>query len=247
MNEILQFLEKIEPLILVILPALFGIWLKVSTKLKEENKNFKEAELKKAKDLYNMWEHEESRKVIVKIRELCNVYKDRSNANQVLYMQLENGTIATSKLCNMFLTCLAEDNRYSEIPKKIKKLQRVPYSQMAEWTECVIKKEVLIRQVKSSNLQVEECFFSDVNSHMAREVVDKDGYLIGMVVFNYGKENYNLADGGNIDEVEKGQLELLRCFQASVESVFIAYLVARREKKRELGLTLTDDTESEGE
>ena len=119
MDEFLKILDKIEPLILVVIPTLFGIWMKTANKIKEKNESFKRGEQKKALEKYNMWEHEESRRVIAKIKELCRVYKDRSKADEVMYLQLENGTVATSKLCNMFITCLAEDDRYSVIPKKL--------------------------------------------------------------------------------------------------------------------------------
>lgn len=236
MDKILEILDKIEPLILVVVPALIGIWLKVSTKVKEENETFKKMENKKLLEKYNMWEHEESRRVIMKIKELCRIYKDRSVADEVMYLQLENGTIATSKLCNMFVTCLAEDDRYSDIPKKIKKLQRLPYSQLAEWVDKVSENKVVIPEFGVETIHIEEDFFSSVNSHMAKSVIDKDGYLIGMVVFNYKNKNFNSPNEQNDECNENHQLKLLREFKVSVEAIFIAYNVARIDMKKELGL-----------
>lgn len=236
MDKILEILDKIEPLILVVVPALIGIWLKVSTKVKEENETFKKMENKKLLEKYNMWEHEESRRVIMKIKELCRIYKDRSVADEVMYLQLENGTIATSKLCNMFVTCLAEDDRYSDIPKKIKKLQRLPYSQLAEWVDKVSENRVVIPEFGVETIHIEEDFFSSVNSHMAKSVIDKDGYLIGMVVFNYKNKNFNSPNEQNDECNENHQLKLLREFKVSVEAIFIAYNVARIDMKKELGL-----------
>ena len=238
MDQFLELLDKIEPLILVVLPTLFGIWLKVSMKIKEKNETIKKNERKKALEKYDMWEHEESRRVIIKIKELCRVYKDRSEADEVMYIQLENGTVATSKLCNMFLTCLAEDDRYSVIPKKIRRLQRVPYSQTSDWVDKVCKHECIIKDVKEEKIHINDAFFENVRSHMSETVHDKNGYLIGMVIFNYANKDFNGAS-------ENSQVDLLKRFQASVESVFISYHVSRVEMKKELRLTDEDISEVE--
>lgn len=237
MDEFLKILDKIEPLILVVIPTLFGIWMKTANKIKEKNESFKRGEQKKALEKYNMWEHEESRRVIAKIKELCRVYKDRSKADEVMYLQLENGTVATSKLCNMFITCLAEDDRYSVIPKKIRRLQRVPYSQLSEWVEDVTTHECVIPDVQESHFNIEEQFFEDVGSHLSETIHDKDGYLIGMVVFNYSSKNFNDGD-------KEKQIEFLRQFQASIESIFISYHVSRVDMKKHLHLD--DVSESNG-
>lgn len=236
-DRILEILDKIEPLILVLLPALLGLWLKISTKLKEENDSFRKAERKKATEKYNVWKHEESKRVIIKIKELCRVYKDRSIADDVMFLQLENGTMASSRLCNMFFTCLAEDDRYSEIPKKIRKLQRVPYSQLGEWANTVSEHELLVPQTETTNFHIDEDFLSDVKSQMARPVFDKDGYLIGVVIFNYSKEFYNSVSGLADEKNTYAQSELLKQFQSAVESVFIAYHVSQADFKKQLGLT----------
>lgn len=244
-DEILEILDKIEPLILVLLPALLGLWLKISTKLKEENETFKKAERKKAMGKYGVWEHEESKRVIIKVKELCRVYKDRSTADDVMYIQIENGTVASSRLCNMFFTCLAEDDRYSEIPKKIRKLQRIPYSQLADWAEEVSKHEILIQEVDKIDYHIDDEFFNNVESQMARPVFDKNGYLIGVVIFNYSKKFYNSTSGEEDSKNTYDQSELLKQFQSAVESVFITYHVAQADFKRQLGLSnMYDDEDS---
>lgn len=237
MDKFLEILDKIEPLILVVIPTLFGIWIKTANKIKEKNDTYKRSVRKKALEKYDMWEHEESRRVIAKIKELCRVYKDRSKADEVMYLQLENGTVATSRLCNMFITCLAEDDRYSVIPKKIRKLQRVSYSQLSEWVEEVTTHECIIPDIQAEELHVEEPFFEDVGSHLSETVHDKDGYLIGMVVFNYFSRYFNEAD-------EENQIDFLRQFQASIESVFISYHVARMDMKKQLHLDENEISEN---
>ncbi len=246
-DEILEILDRIEPLILVLLPALLGLWLKISTKLKEENETFKKAERKKAIDKYGVWEHEESKRVIIKVKELCRVYKDRSTADDVMYIQIENGTVASSKLCNMFFTCLAEDDRYSEIPKKIRKLQRIPYSQLSDWVEEVSKHEILIPEADKIDYHIDDEFFNNVESQMARPVFDKNGYLIGVVIFNYSKKFYNSTSEQEDNKNTYDQSELLKQFQSAVESVFIAYHVAQADFKRQLGLSSVYDDENSKE
>lgn len=128
-DKLLEFLDKLGPLLYIVVPAIAGIWYNLKTKVREKESEVRETGKRKALRLYDIWEHEESKVVISKIKDLCNFYKDKGHADLVQYLQLENGTAATSKIQNMFLTCLAEDDRYGSIPKIIKKLQRMPYSE----------------------------------------------------------------------------------------------------------------------
>ena len=82
-------------------------------------------------------------------------------------------------------------------------------------------------------MRVEEPFFDDVGSHLSETVHDKDGYLIGVVVFNYSQKDFNEAD-------KEKQIDFLRQFQASVESVFISYHVSRQDMKKQLHLDTED-------
>ena len=130
LDKIMAILDQIGPLLYVVVPAAFGIYFNLKDKVRAKEKEVKETNKAKAKQAYKVWEHEESQAVIRKIKELCNVYKDKSNAGLAQYIQLENGTMATSKICNMFVSCLAEDDRYGKIPKLSSKLQRLPYSKV---------------------------------------------------------------------------------------------------------------------
>jgi len=225
-NQFITFLNKVEPLLLVIIPAIVAIWMKVRARAKQESDALKSAQLNKQQDRYNTWAHDESRRIILKIKELCNVYKDRSRADQVLYMQLENGTAGTSKIYNMFLSCLAEDNRYGELPKRLTELQRIPYSQAAEWAEEVSKSVLAVQDIKTK----ESCICpvtKNATSHISAPVIDKDGYLIGIVVFNYRAVAFNGTD-------EAQQIALIKDFKTAVETVFLSYRVLQQEKMKEL-------------
>ncbi len=228
--NILEFLDKIEPLLLVVIPTIFGIWLKLKSEINKKKKDITEKEIQNAKEKYDMWQHEESRRIITKIKELCNVYRDKSDADSVMYFQLENGTIATSKLCNMFITCLAEDERYGEIQKRLSKLQRIPYSQLADWVTEVQSKILLYdNAIELPEGSVKDTLLGNLGSHIAAPVFDYDGYLIGMCAFNFKDINYNNAS-------KESQVKLIEQFEASVETIFISYHIARKEKKRELGI-----------
>ena len=236
-NSILNVIQDWAPVIYAAATVGIGMFFKfrdIAIKKKKEIDAQNEA---KNKENYLTWKHEESSRVITKIKDLCNFFKDRGKMDSVSYIQLENGTVAASKLCNMFVTCLAEDDRYSVIPKKIRKLQRVPYSQLSEWVEEVTTHECIIPDVQAEELHVEEPFFEDVGSHLSETVHDKDGYLIGMVVFNYFSRYFNEAD-------EEKQIDFLRQFQASIESVFISYHVARMDMKKQLHLDENEISEN---
>ena len=113
----------------------------------------------------------------------------------------------------------------------------MPYSQLSEWVEDVTTHECVIPDVQESHFNIEEQFFEDVGSHLSETIHDKDGYLIGMVVFNYSSKNFNDGD-------KEKQIEFLRQFQASIESIFISYHVSRVDMKKHLHLD--DVSESNG-
>ena len=58
-----------------------------------------------------------------------------------------------------------------------------------------------------------------------------------MVVFNYFSGYFNEAD-------EEKQIDFLRQFQASIESVFISYHVARMDMKKQLHLDENEISEN---
>jgi len=229
-NKITELLSEIEMIFLIIIPAVIAVFIKIRNKVKQKSKAIKKIENKKAQEKYNAWLHDESRRAILKIKELCNVYKDRSHADQVIYIQLENGTTATSKLHNMFVTCLAEDSRYGEISKKIFGLQRIPYSQVAEWIEELSKTSVIIPDTQLIKEKWHCPVMKEAASHISMSVFNENGYFIGIVVFNYKNINFNGAE-------ESQQLNLIENFKTSLETVFISYHVSQRDKMKELNIS----------
>ena len=118
-EDIHKFITEIEPLLLIIIPAIFATGIKINNKIKEKREELEKENDVKNREKFLEWEHKESMLTIDRVKTVCNYYRDIGNMDLVNYIQFENGTSATSKLCNMFLSCLAEDDRFGSIPKKI--------------------------------------------------------------------------------------------------------------------------------
>lgn len=235
-DKILELLDKLGPFLYVVVPAAYAVGYNVYLKVKERKKSIKVMNQEKAKDHYNLWEHEESKQVISKIKDFCNVYKDKSHADLVNYLQLENGTAATSKIQNMFLTCLAEDDRYGTIPKLISKLQRLPYSEVTCWLNKfenhVNKDNFIIQTPDLSKADYNRTCVEGINNTIASVLVgpvyDPNNILLGIVVFYYSGKDYN-------NQMED-ELNNLRLFKSAVETALLEYHLKRRDKKKALGL-----------
>lgn len=232
-----KLLDQIAPILYILIPAAAGIYYKVKTKVKKKEKEVSEAEQAKARELYDIWEHEESKQVISKIKNFCNLYKDKGNVDLVQYLQLENGTMATSKIQNMFLTCLAEDDRYGKVPKLIGKMQRMPYSECSTWLDSLSKSisdgNTTLGTPDLSkatyNRAVIDGLEGKIGSVKIAPVFDPNEILLGICVFYYHDINYN----NNQPEAEREQI--LR-FKDSVENVLFVYHQSRANKKQQLGV-----------
>lgn len=232
-----QFLDKVAPLLYIVIPAAAGIWYKLKTKVKNKEKEVSLANQAKAKELYDIWEHEESKNVITKVKNFCNLYKDKGSVDLVQYLQLENGTMATSKIQNMFLTCLAEDDRYGRVPKLIKGMQRMPYSECSIWLETL--KNALTEghetlqcpDVKEAeyNRTFLETANGKVGSVIVAPVFDPNEVLLGICVFYYHDINYN---AGSLEH----ETEQITKFRGSIENTIFVYHQSRENKKQQLGV-----------
>lgn len=235
LDRISEILSQLDTILCVIVPTAVVVYMNVKNKVKEAKIKDETKRIKQAEEKYDVWEHEESKVVISRIKNLCNLYKDRGHADLVQYLQLENGTIATSKIQNMFLTCLCEDDRHGSVPKMIKKLQRIPYSETVCWLDKLTDLEYTIdaclctpdiSTADYSRTRIED--ISGIGSVMVAPVYRPDNLLLGICVFYYHDIKYN--------GMFKKEHEYLTAFKASVESVILDYHVHRDEKKRELKL-----------
>lgn len=234
-DQILEILDKFGSLLYVIVPFGFGIYLNLRDKMRSKEAEVKKANKTKAKQAYNVWEHEESQNVIRKIKNLCNLYKDKSNAGLVQYLQLENGTMATSKICNMFVSCLAEDNRNGRIQKLISKIQRIPYSKVTGWINKIIEAKnstvdyVLTPDTTAADYTLAEIVDApDVKSCIVAPVYSSNEILLGMCIFYYPEVNFC----GHQDS----EVTLINKFRSSVEGILFDYHESRLGKKKEYGL-----------
>jgi hypothetical protein len=232
-SDINEFLTKIEPILLVVIPALLGVWYKITSVLRKRSELLRRQELIKAKSTFDRWAHHESRFVVLKMAELCNMYRDRGEADQVLFLQFENGTTSTSQLYTMYLSCLAEDNRYGTIPNKCASLQRIPYANLVDWVEECTEAEdciALPHVFEDRPLWAQNPLFLEVGSNLSQAVYDREGYIIGLVVFNYASRQFNGTD-------REKEIDLIHHFKTAVETVFLSYQLVRHRKMVDLGLT----------
>ena len=235
LDKIMAFLDQVGPLLYVVVPAAFGIYFNLRDKVKSKEKEIKETNLAKAKQAYKIWEHEESQNVIRKVKDLCNIYKDKSNAGLAQYIQLENGTMAISKIQNMFVTCLAEDDRYGKIPKLSSRLQRIPYSRVTGWINKIIESKgspidfVLTPDTSKADYTLAEIVDeAAIKSCMVAPVYDPNEILLGMCIFYYSETDFC----GH----EASESQLLNKFRTGVESILLEYHINRKNKKISLGL-----------
>ena len=235
LDKIMAILDQIGPLLYVVVPAAFGIYFNLKDKVRAKEKEVKETNKAKAKQAYKVWEHEESQNVIRKIKELCNVYKDKSNAGLAQYIQLENGTMATSKICNMFVSCLAEDDRYGKIPKLSSRLQRIPYSKVTGWINKIVESKgsaidyVMTPDASKADYTLAEIVDApEIKSCIVAPVYDPNEILLGMCVFYYPETDFS----GHQDS----EIQMINKFRTGVESVLLEYHINRKNKKLSLGL-----------
>ena len=241
LDKIIELIDKIGPLFYIIIPALFTVYYNTKVKVQEKEKQLIKQNKEKAQEKYEIWEHEESRRIIKKVLDLCNFYKDKGHMDLVQFIQLENGTVASSKLCNMFATCLAEDSRYGSIPKMIQKMQRIPYSRFSGWVsqiqECQLNS---LDYYLSPDSHAQGSFLTNIvdttpiGSSASAAVYDPNNLLIGAVVFYYKNPNFN-------NQTEEAAADLITQFQKSVESIFLNYHLDRNRKKVELGLLMEEE------
>ena len=237
-DKIHQIILDLEPLLLVVIPTCFAVYLKLKSKVVEKKHQIEKENESKNKEKFSDWEHAESLAVIDKIKTICNYYRDVGHMDLANYIQFENGTTATSKICNMFLSCLAEDSRFSNIPKMISSIQRVPYSRLSTWINNTInaKEERFIVNKREVEFKEDYSDFivgsEKVKSFISGTVRDPNGTLIGICSFFFDDENLC----GDDKESRERCMSVFNNFVTSVETVFIEYHTTRNKKKKELNI-----------
>lgn len=227
-DEITEFIKLIEPLILVVIPLCFGIYLKLKLKVIDKKSEVLKQLSGKNKQKLLDWRHKESIQVINKLKEACNYHCDLSHVH-ASYIQLENGTLATSKLANMFFSCVAEDNRYSDLRKMVDIIQRVPFTRMSNWFNIIYTSEHDVVYIIDRK-DIDDIFYDNIGVRcmISSLVRDSKGLVIGVCNFIYSDEQ-------DIDDLEEIKTQMFK-FVSSIETIFLDFNYNLENKKKELGL-----------
>lgn len=233
MKDIIEFLDKIQPLILIIIPTIFGIYLKLQQKLKDKHIEIIKSINNKNRQTYLDYKHEESIKVVLKLKEVCNYYCDIIGNVHTSYIQIENGTVATSKLCNMFFSCIAEDDRYKgKVIRQSEHIQRMPFVKLSCWFNRLYKSKYKIEHFSCTSDDIDKTlgFNTDIKYIISSFVRDLNGNITGVCNFIYSEDQI-------FSDKEKEKIEdQMLCFVSSIETIFLSYNINLKLKRDKLGL-----------
>ena len=208
-----------------------ALWFAIIKKIIEGKIEVSAALKKMNKKNYNAFKHDQSAKTIMRVQDQCNFYKDQSAADSLIYCQLENGTTATSELCNLFISALAEDSRMGRIPKSLCTMQRIPYSKLSYWISATQNGTLIIEDV--DNLPDTQIVIKDffkqlgIQSFISSPVYNALGVFCGISSLYYAKENF-----GGLDLEE--QKKFAESFKVSIETIFLQYYLDKEKRKKEL-------------
>ena len=235
-QEILQILGDVT---LVLIPIAAALGYKIWKKWRDKWREMKESDREKAQQKLLHFSHEKSMLSMRNLEEICNIYVDKSHADCIMYLQLENGTTADSKLQNMFITCMAESNRYSELPKRMNKIQRLPLQSIISYIEKVNQHGIV--EMLSENIDVDTdlkaknvLFSQNISAWRMKVIHNRDGYVTGYVVFEY---LFDSPHSGNLEfEEDENPNSLIDQCQAAIESELLRYNNQIESKRKDLGL-----------
>lgn len=239
LQQIREILQIISELVLVIAPAAAVIYHKFYRKYKEKLRNLKKEDHDKAQQELLHFSHDKSILSMKNLEEICNMYVDRSHADIVTYLQLENGTMADSKLQNMFITCMAESDRYSNLPKKMNKIQRLPLQSIVSYIEKVNQSNTVSLLSKDLNVDIDLkakdlLLPQGISAWRMKVIHNVSGYVIGYVIFEYLFDSQESGSLGFEDDEHPSSL-IDQC-QAAIESELLRYNNQIESKRKELGL-----------
>lgn len=226
-DSLVNLIKSIEPLFLVVIPCIFGFYLKLKNKLTTKKREIEKEENSKNNKQLADWRHEESIRIINRLKESCNYHCDLDYVH-TSFLQLENGTLATSQICNMFFSCVAEDNRYSEMRKLTEYIQRVPFTRMSKWFNIINdskEKVIYITNLKD----IDDIFLTaGVKCMVSGLVHDTDGLVIGVCNFMFSEEHTE-------EELYEYEQKMIS-FISSIETIFLGFNVNLKYTKKKLNL-----------
>lgn len=211
----------VGPLVLVVIPAAITAYFKLSKGMSKIKERLKRGWHEKLND----WEAEFSRRVIGEISFFIDGIHTNPycRADQILYLDIENGIVGPSNLHSMFISLQAESTGVSRCAPKATSVQRIPYIEMAHWCNELEKEKVLrLENIDENSPYHNMKVHADAKSAIVVPVYTKENWLAGMVVFNYFDEHFNLQD--NTKKCE----ELIHSIKAFVEGQFLHKEMARQ-------------------
>lgn len=237
-DSIKEIIQLISQLIIVLIPIIAATYFTVRKKFNLKIKELQLRDLTKRKQELLSFSHEKSLISMKNLKEICNLYFDKSKANRVLYYQLENGTTADSLLQNMFITCMAESDRYSELPEWSSKVQRSPAQIVITLLEYLNSHQDSLDLIFEEDLQnildarSHQIFFSpDVDAARFRIVRNPSGYIVGYVIFEY-----KFSDSHDLQDFKDSPGTLATECKAAIEAELVRYRLMIHDKKLELNL-----------
>lgn len=250
-SQPLDWMEKIQG---IIYPAIIGGYLifsairKAVKKIKEQEADEKKKEDQTTKlrneKKFKDFAHQESMQYMVNMKTQCNKYRDQASPDRAHYLQIENGTIAITGIYNMFVTSIAEDDRYSRLPRVYPHINRIPYNRLTALFAPLLEMKPYKQNVLEVNGEDEkskrileitnEICASKVGSCLALPIFDTESFFVGCVLFDYLEPNFN---NRNLSE----QKDSLKEFQVSINTLISSYNINLIRKREELGLPVIED------
>lgn len=248
LDGIKSFITSVVELLAVIIPiAVTGYY----TITKQLNSKLKQLELRtneRSNNIFKDFSYKESINSLVHIKSIINMFCDKSAADIVCYYQIEDGTVAASKLHNMYLTCVSESDRYTTIPKYVSNIQRVPAARVLTYLSAILNSKsglnIVLPTNKLPDYELDLLYPKECRAFRVRGVRNDHGYLVGYVEFRYNSLVKDITDEDLSKLSNKELLELIpdindiasEC-KVAIEAELVRFNNVLKAKKVELNLT----------
>lgn len=199
LNDVKDFATNVVlPICSVLIPLVIFIYTRLRAEILKAVLRFSISFERKLKD----WEKEYSGQMNSAITFFLDMIKSNpyNRVDQVVLLALENGLSTASNLHVMFWSVTAEDTSIGRIHKKVS-IQRVPYTALVPLTQEMVrqrgtndKKCVDFPDVPSCPILMGLPVFENVGSSIVTNITTPDGYLMGMLFFNYQDPGFNAGD-----------------------------------------------------
>ena len=186
LDKIYKTLKLLSELIIVCTPLVAATYYTVLKKWRKRSQEMKNIDIEKRGQEFRSFKHLQTIESMNTLQDIVNMFRDKSCAEFVCFCQLENGTLADSQLSNMYMTCLVESNRYSEIPSISDKIQRLPVQKILSLLTTMNSLSSATSVQLPLEVQNDASRIYEDDSPWAFHVVkNSHGYIIGYTIFRY--------------------------------------------------------------